>query len=414
MRRSLLLAVCVSACVGNVQGTPPLDGGALEDAGFVDSGFSDGGLLDSGIVDAGFDAGTFPRRDGGYIDAGTPNFNPAWLAGKPLNEWFEIPNTSGAGGSAVDAYSGMGLRESTTELIVAAAGGHHDGASNAVYSLMLAADAPVWILRSASSAVTPEDVAYYPDGLPASRHTYQSTHVIESLHRAFLFGARFTWGNSFTFPTVDGFDLDTNLWDPKGTWPDVPSGYGAVKVRATEEVFSEQLRRFDPVTRTWSSPVMGRTNDPVRWPIAHDSTRNQLFSLQWGDGQGYDPPKLSASKIPLPAGPQVSITFSDAGTAVQQFETEQPAYAAMDYDPDNDRFLFYSGLGPAAGRIYVVTPTATAQWSMEVLQLGPGSMTPPATSGAGVNNRFRYVPAFKGFVLVPNRSSNLFFIRTAL
>ena len=33
-------------------------------------------------------------------------------------------------------------------------------------------------------------------------------------------------------------------------------------------------------------------------------------------------------------------------------------------------------------------------------------------AGSGVNKRFRYLPTLGGFVLLPARSTNLFFLRT--
>ncbi|MFT3765178.1 MAG: hypothetical protein QM820_06635 [Minicystis sp.] len=339
---------------------------------------------------------------------------PAWLAGHPVGEWFEIPGTAGANGAAVDAFSGMALKDSTSEIIIAAAGGHGDSSDNSVVSLVLAADAPVWVTRKASSMSPQQNVPYYPDGTPASRHTYQSTHVIESLDRVFLFGARFVYGAAYEFPTVDAFNLTTNEWDPEGTWASVPSGggYGAVRVRATEDVFTYGLRKWTAKDQTWSQPFTTLTNDSVRWPIAHDAKRDQLFALQWGDGQGYDAPKVNASRFPLSGAAQISVKIGDSA-AYTQFQADAPTYAAMDYDPDNDRFLFYCGQGAGAGRVYVVTPNATDTWDMSILALGPGSITPAEVPGSGVNNRFRYVPALKGFVLLANHTANLYFLRTS-
>jgi hypothetical protein len=96
---------------------------------------------------------------------------------------------------------------------------------------------------------------------------------------------------------------------------------------------------------------------------------------------------------------------------VNSFIADQPTYAAMDYDPDNDRFLFYCGQGAGAGRVYVITPNASTTWDVSFLAT-TGNL-PPATPGDGVHNRFRYVPALKGFLLMPKATSNLFFIRTA-
>jgi hypothetical protein len=307
----------------------------------------------------------------------------------------------------------MALREATSEIVIAATGGHHDGSDNRVISLPLADDAPAWVTRKGPSAVVAEDVSHYADGLPASRHLYHSIHVIESLHRVFLFGAEFTYGSAFTFPDVDAFDLNSNAWDPAGTWAPVPNGggYGAVRIRGSEDVLTNGFALWSAATQTWSQPAIASSGDNVRWPIAHDSKRNQLFSLQWADGQGYGDMKLNASKFALPLMAQVSITFNDS-PALTQFKSDLPTYAGMDYDPDNDRFLFYCGQAGMEGRIYVVTPNATTTWDMSILQLGPGSVPPPAVSGAGVLSRFRYVPALKGLVLLSTNSDNIFFLRT--
>src|SRR6185503_2145067 len=108
----------------------------------------------------------------------------------------------------------------------------------------------------------------------------------------------------------------------------------------------------------------------------------------------------------------IQVTFKP-GDALDQFTKDAPTYAAMDYDPDNDRFLFYCGQGTGAGRIYVVKPNDGNAWDMSLYTFGPGSTPPPATGGGGVNNRFRYVPHLKGFVLLPSAKADLYFIRTA-
>ena len=45
--------------------------------------------------------------------------------------------------------------------------------------------------------------------------------------------------------------------------------------------------------------------------------------------------------------------------------------------------------------------------------LGAGSVLPDAAMGAGVFNRFKYVPALRGFVLMSSGTSNVYFMRTA-
>jgi hypothetical protein len=177
-------------------------------------------------------------------------------------------------------------------------------------------------------------------------------------------------------------------------------------------VWSSALSKWSPVDGSWTSPVTQRTSDIVRWPVAFDPLRNQIFTLNWADGEGFNTADLFATVVPAGGGAQTRISFNP-GAAVTQFRQEQPTYAALDYDIDNDRFLFYSGQGSAAGRIYVIKPNATAVWDMSIFSYASGSPTLPATPASGVHTRFCYVPALRGFVLMPSATSNLYFLPTA-
>ena len=71
----------------------------------------------------------------------------------------------------------------------------------------------------------------------------------------------------------------------------------------------------------------------------------------------------------------------------------------------------YDGVGTAAGQVFVMTPNNSNTWSMSILA---ATGTPPSeTVSAGINGRFRYVPALRGSVVHPRASSNMFFLRTA-
>ncbi len=343
--------------------------------------------------------------------AGLPA-EPKWLAGKGLNEWFPIPGTKGAGGAPVNDFSGMTVKESTSEIIIAAAGGHGGSRDNRVTSIDLRADAPAWILRHAGSPVAPDDVPYNPDGQPASRHTYASTQYVASLDRVMLVGCRFTTPGAHEFPKLDGFNLATNTWDPAGTYPDVPGGYGVVTNPATGEIWTQGMHKFSPTTKTWSSPIKKGAPVGVRFPYAFDTRRNQIFGLNFGDGQGYGDPVISATRTPVAGTQTFQVTFA-SNDAVKQFLADKPTYCGMDYDPDNDRFLYYCGQGDGAGRIYVITPNDTNAWEMSLFKFGPGSKAPPAAGGAGINNRFRYLPQLKGFALLYDGRDDVYFIRTA-
>jgi len=340
---------------------------------------------------------------------------PKWLAGKPRDAWFAIPGTSGTGGTKVDAFCGMTVKESSCEIVIAAAGGHAATFDNRVVSIDLRSDAPVWIQRHAPSPKTPNDVPYNPDGLPAARHTYQSTFHVPATDRVMLFGCRFTHPGAHEFPTVDGFNLKTNTWDPAGTYPNIPAGggYGVVQDSATGDIWTQSLKKWCAASNTWSSPITKFAQPGVRFPYAYDSRRGQLFGLNCGDGQGYgDLAVVAAVRVPVKGKESLSVTLNP-GKALEQFKKDAPVYAGMDYDPDNDRFLFYCGVGAGAGRIYVIKPNDGKVWDMDLYAFGAGSTPPPPIGGAGINNRFRYFPRFKGFVLLASAALDLYFIRTS-
>lgn len=340
---------------------------------------------------------------------------PAWLAGKPLNIWFSIKGTEGAGGAAVDAYSGMALKENTSEIFIAAAGGHSDSSDNRVVSIDLRADAPAWVQRHAPSPNPDQNVSHNSDGLPGSRHTYSSTIYVAAVDRVMLVGCRFGWPGAHEFPKFDAFNPAKNAWDPAGTFPDLPKGanYGVVKNTLTGDIWTNGLYKWTAATKTWSNPITKHAPHGVRFPYAFDSKRNQLFGLNFTDGQGYGDKVISAIRVPVDGKESIQVTFKDSD-GVKQFIQDAPTYSGMDYDPDNDRFLFYCGQGSGAGRVFVIKPNETNVWEMSLFAFGPGSTSPPESPGSGVNNRIAYVPQLKGFVVLPVRSSDLYFIRTAL
>ncbi|MCW8133653.1 MAG: hypothetical protein KIS92_25130, partial [Planctomycetota bacterium] len=214
--------------------------------------------------------------------------------------------------------------------------------------------------------------------------------------------------------TVDGFDPVKNEWDKEGTYAKVPQegDYGVVKNSITGDVWTGGLKKWSAATKTWSDPIVKRAPKGVRFPYAFDSKRNQIFGLNFGDGQGYGEKAIGAIRVPVDGKESIQVTFKDSD-AVKQFIKDEPTYCGMDYDPDNDRFLFYCGQGAGAGRVFVIKPNETNVWEMSVYAFGPGSATPPDSGGAGINNRFRYVPQLKGFVLLARGAENLYFLRTA-
>ncbi len=341
---------------------------------------------------------------------------PPWLADRPLFTWVPIPGSEGAGQARVDAFSGMAVRGDTGEIWIAAAGGGHDGYDNRVVVLRLTDSEPRWELRHAASTLTAPDVSHYPDGTPASREVYHAIHWSPVARRVLLTGLRYTFPSNVTFPTVDGFDPATDLWDAAGTWASMPTdpfhGFGMVQDGAGR-IWTDQLARFDPATNTWSPPLASHPV-PTRFPASFDGLRNELFTLMVGDGQGYETPAVHASRIALgddTALVQEPITLAP-GPGLDALTAQTPTYAAMAHDPNSGDHYFYEGYHEP-GRVLAVTPRSSGEWPVRVLSLSSSAGTPPPCLGSGIQNRFQYVAVLKGFVLLPQASSELWFFRVA-
>lgn len=334
------------------------------------------------------------------------------MAGKAIYEIFQIPNTANPpSGAMVDDYSGWCV-DPSGRVISAAAGGHSDSSVNAVVSCNLMLDAPVWTTLCAPSLTPQGDVAYYPDGKPTSRHLYHSIQYVPSVNRVMLFGCRFAWTSvsTQTFTTTDGFNLATNTWDVAGTWADCGPHNGGSVVAPDGKIWTANTaRKFDPATNTWSTPTTGSAPLVVRYPWATDTTRSQMFGLAVGSasGEGASDGLIHAVRNINGALSQISFNTSAARS---QFITDDAYGPGMDYDPNNDQFLFYDGTGSKTGRIYSVKPNSTATWDMSILAVTGSAVQ---TLSAGIMSRWTYVPQIKAFVFMPSRTSNIHVMRVA-
>lgn len=354
---------------------------------------------------------------GAVIRAGSAAV-PLWMAGKPLFEWFPIPNTSGAGGATVDAYSGGCIRDDTSEFFIGCAGGHAQGLDNRMVSLDMRQDIPVWVTRRAASASTAGDTPIYPDGRPASNHTYNILQWCPQRQRVVLAGMGYGYPSGNSYPNVFMFNPDpaVNDWDASSTYTSLAAGHYGFARGANGDIWTSK-GRWNQATATHE--VFDSWGFIVHFPGAYDSLRNQVLSVQFGNGQGFNPEFGLVAYMVNSSGVQSAVTLT--GSALSALTSDAPSYSALQYDPVLDLFLFYPGAKYSGGNsipsttpktVYTIHPTTFA---VEILAQGAGSATPnptPAT-GSGICGRFLYVPGLKGFVLLPQQSSNLYFMRTA-
>lgn len=408
----MLLALVLLDCVGIVGGSAKGADGASE----VER---DGGT----DAEVERDAGNVGSTDAGQTPAAHDAGLPAWLQGAPLLEWVAIPGTRTGVSNGIDAYSGWAFREDTSELYSVASGGHGDSANNGVYSIRLTDAAPAWVMRTAPSPNPTIDVAYYPDGKPSARHVYHHNHWVPQLNRVMLFGAIYTYGSAFAFGTVDGWNPDTNAYDPAGTYPNLPTTYDSVI--AVIPALGEGWRRSSGRWRAnigYDNPIVSIPPQGGSAPMCYDSIQDQLFSMRFGNGQDSNPERgLTASVIRRRDMSMSTITFNPS-PALTQLIADQPAYNGLCFDPLNDCYYFYDGRSSNAtgsvpggpGRVFRIVPNAGNTWDISMFDTTSTSGKVPATTISGIHSRFSYVPALKGVVMMPSRDAGLYFMRTAL
>ena len=358
---------------------------------------------------------------------------PAWLTGVPLNKWIEIQGTKAVGSGlvpgedandfwapsahALRAYSGGLLREDTCEYFVALSGGHGDSRENFVGSVDLTQNSPSWTLRNPSSSVANQitEQPYYLDGKPASRHSYWSTQWIPQVNRIMVHGTR--WAGASSFPNSNGFNPTTNTWDAAGTWASCVSsgsvGLALCKETATGAcwaIVGSSLYRWTPLGNTWTLTQTFPSAEYLAPPLVHDPVRNHLFQMAWGDGQASGTAQMYARRISAVGTVRESVTFN-ASAAFSDYIATAPAYTALEYDVANDCYCLYAQTAGATQKIYIIRPNSSLVWDMELLTIASGSATPLSQFAY---NKFRYVPRWKGFVLLADPFQNLLFIRTAV
>lgn len=355
---------------------------------------------------AGFRAAPLGGR--GPIRTERSSLMPAWWQSATVGQWSSISGTTGPGaGLNTNAFSDMTLRPSDSTVIVVAAGGHNDGASNAAASICLSDDAPTWTTLKASTWNGSEaNVLYYADGRPASRHTYHYTHYIESLDAVLLAGCRYAYGGATpTGGGMDLFDLTANDYLAQNTWPNipVPGTYGVVQ-DGDGNIWTDGGKKFSVVTETWSTPGSGNL---LRYPAAYDSVRNKIFALQFDDGEGFGSAGFQAKELDPTTGNSQAITFNSS-SALTAFTAASPDYAGMQYCPLDEKFYFMNGAAP--NTLYVITPNSGTTWDMDTLTVGGETVPSVAFS---LCKRFLWVPQLSGFVVQTASASNLHFLRMA-
>lgn len=358
-----------------------------------------------------------------------PSGDPAWMAtaGVALNKVVAMPNSAGAGGAGIGAWGCFAVHTGTSEIFSPANQGHTDGADNRVTKYNPAADSPSWTLCSATTPTgqVVANAAHNADGKPQSRHGYNHAFWVPQVNRIILMGCRGFYSSGGDLASVDGFNPDNNTWDVADTrtMSFSGNGYGVCVDPSTGYIWSEAMTRYNPATNAYLSPnITGVVQS--RFPVAFDSLRNRVFTLQWGDGQNFNVGSAPLATVaPAAGGAHSAVTFN-ASADYTQFLAEKMVtmidatsqaspYAGMCYDAGADCFWWYSGHGTQAGHLWKIIPNNGTAWDMVLFQPASGSVTMAPTADSGVNGRVNYIPNLKGISVCPSATSPIYFIKTS-
>ena len=352
---------------------------------------------------------------GGGIAAGRYTL-PAYARGAAVNEWIILSGTSLNAWSNADKppnipYSGMAWREDARQIMLACIGGHGDSSWNGVVSIDMGQDSPGWTIRNAPSLSVNRitDSAYYTDGLPSSRHTYQNNHWVPQKNRLMMMGARFVYGSAVSFNKVDSFNPDSNTWDVAGTNADCLSNLHAVDP-ATGNAFG--VTDYDGYLWTRSTDTHAQHHyggasgvGSVTW----DSTNNWWVSFGYGDnqggGSGYGLFKYSAD------GTTRTTVALNSSAGLTDFIASAPAYGKLIHDELTGKYLFYDGYSGRSQKVWAITPNGSTAWDITVLSVT--GITPAAAPADGNCGRFIYSKRLRGVLLIPNYSADICYLRTA-
>lgn len=385
---------------------------------------------------------------------------PSWLTGATDKTWIAVGSNTFASVDPVTAYDGWSFGGGATYhtslvdfwnggiarddyLVLPFCGGHNGSSQNTVYEFgPFTSETPSWNWYGTDTAKydfpshvgSPDasitdwtleyGLAYYSDGKPSSRHTYDHICYIPDLgggvgRVAFApfgyspfnpdnGGTRVYDAASFKFTSESDVGGTYEARDTYTDWPgNLPGPGGGVEfdsvknlVWCASTVGSDSLYSFNPVTNTYSkhnvsSPDLGNdtggfTIDPIRRiAIVHSAGVGLIvWDLDIDNGK---------------AGAFVTITTNYTG-ALKTADN-----IGLEYEPIGQKFVGYDG----GATLYTMTPPAdyrdgngdldaTKSWTWVEVTNGAGGATPTAAAGNGTYGRFRYIPSISSFAVFNN------------
>jgi len=328
-----------------------------------------------------------------------------------LGEWFQVPNSrmslldpckdadcsySGKQGQkgVVTAWSG-GVFDSIRNQLVVWGGGNPDYGGNEVYAFSL--DSLSW-KRLSEPSIDAElidgNTTVYADGMPRSRHTYDSLEVVPERNELCAFGmaSAFPDGKSDSKKT-QCFNLVNFEWENYSDNTGVGITNGAITARdqTTGKVYwhggqssKSGLMEYTPTTDSWKSVIS--SSIPSNLNATFHPEKKKMVAIGKGSVYSWD---VVANKF--------TVLKTTGDTEI--IKGNAPGF---DYDPVSKMFVAWAG----GANVYTLD-LDTLIWK-KYLPAETNVFLPSAQTPNGIFGRWKYVPEKDVFVGFNSVNGNVF------
>ncbi|MEM6639752.1 MAG: choice-of-anchor U domain-containing protein [Pseudomonadota bacterium] len=327
--------------------------------------------------------------------------------------WYRVPNSKlqtefpnplppGDPSTVVTAWSG-GAFDSTRDQLIVWGGGHCDYAGNELYAFKV--DSMRWERLTEPSTQITQGTTYYPDGLPSSRHTYDSLTYNE------MTGKFVSVSDQNYFCDISGVDIvrgtdifnfTTNQWERGANFPQIGNMIGTVAaydptnghIWTHGTLSGSRLAEYNPFDNTWQLHGPGRYL-AIDGKAAIDPVRHNMIVV---GGYAGDNKTLRWDLDRPGAGAQQMATTGDK-------TLENLKGIGLAYDPVTDLFVGWVG----GNDVYTLNPE-TWVWQ-KITPAATNTVNGPTGTPNGIYGRFRYVPSRNAFIVVTATNEDVYFYK---
>ena len=332
-----------------------------------------------------------------------------WSGGIDPKSTAYMPTCNGLGNMHVmNGWSG-GTFDTTGNRLLINGGGHGGYGGNEIYgfdfdTFSWSEVAPPSTYETIMNSVTcADEVDYYTDGRPSSRHSYNSLVYWPAGNAMCALGHAAPFANGQQrYPHRDCYDFDDNQWTTITPLPHANKSATALDSEGDIWILGRESERklyeYDALNGTWEVRYPNQIGEG--WPVyaitAVDTANDILVSVGIGHYFAFDISSYDANGyVKL-----ISSTSTGDQTIVN---SEHPTLA---YDTVSDKLLGWSGHGST---VYALD-TTTHQWT--AVNAAPGNVVEPTDEAQwGTYGRWQYVPDLNVFCVVNRTSENVYVYR---